>query len=161
MIDLINKHKSAIESNQNYYKITSKSPDHFTLVIEIKEYNQDINDLVSTSYTIKIILKDPRKDNLIVGDSIKIMKYDFTVIYDELFLIVYSFRKAEDCCDSCGIRMTPVCDNNHDGRQYEDALRVQLVGGYGLYFDSLHSQVDYVVCSQCAAHIASMFPEFT
>jgi RNase P subunit RPR2 len=65
-------------------------------------------------------------------------------------------------CDKCAVELVPVFDNNHmrrrgDFPQYQDALVVDLVGGYGMLIDDFDMEIPgilsanrrRVLCKHC------------
>jgi len=57
-------------------------------------------------------------------------------------------------CDSCNIELTPVFSDRlrriHDYPQYENALVIELSGGYGMLIDPIGGEIPkFVICKDC------------
>lgn len=71
-------------------------------------------------------------------------------------------------CDCCGNELKPVFTHEQapDAKvtlQYEDALQINLVGGYGMYYDDLQIPIDnqrFIFCKDCADWLMEDFPAF-
>ncbi len=62
-------------------------------------------------------------------------------------------------CDSCNKKLKSVFNvNDVDDFQFEDAIEISLVGGYGMYFDS--SNYRFFFCKTCSDRLLELFPCF-
>lgn len=65
-------------------------------------------------------------------------------------------------CDSCGKPLTLVQHADPKGEQFEDALVIQFVGGYGMFIDVMsreeHDSLRFVLCQECADRLVADNP---
>lgn len=66
-------------------------------------------------------------------------------------------------CSDCGKELVPVFpDMPEDGEQYDDALVLQALGGYGMYIDTLSeadlARLRFILCGDCADRLLEAAP---
>lgn len=81
-------------------------------------------------------------------------------------VIVYGRRQREvrevisATCDECGCELAPAFPDFGFGQspQADDALVVELHGGYGMYFDNIDGTPILAWCKECADRIRTLVP---
>lgn len=62
-------------------------------------------------------------------------------------------------CFGCTTALTPVFNHHPTKVQFNDALGVLLLGGYGMFYDDLVGpELQILLCKQCALKLCDLFP---
>lgn len=62
-------------------------------------------------------------------------------------------------CVSCAIRLDPVFPGAEEYGQYDNALQIELLGGYGMFFDNIEDGNHRVfLCHDCAHQACEALP---
>lgn len=62
-------------------------------------------------------------------------------------------------CTACAVELEPVFPGLDEApEQYDDALEISFIGGYGMFVDPIHEELRAIICYECANKLCNEYP---